>query len=408
MSEPRAIVIVGGGLAGATAAATLRDQGFDGRVVLIGEEREPPYERPPLSKSHLAGATSAQDARVHGDGFYDEHGVELRTAARASSLDIGRRRVLLAGGDELEYDRLLLATGAAPRRPPIPGADGDAVHVLRTLEDARRLRHVIEGGGRLVIVGAGWIGCEVAATARGLGADVTVVEQGARPLGRVLGDRLGDVFADLHRDHGVELLLGAGVDAIEAGGRRVRLATGREISCAGVLLGVGAAPRTALAQAAGLEVRDGVVADSRLRTAAPDIFVAGDVAAALHPRYGRPVRVEHWDNALAQGAAAARAMLGATDPFAGVPYFFSDQYDVGLEYVGLHGPDDAVVIRGEVEARRFQAFWITPDRRVSAALHMNDWDAIDTIRSLVEDGMPVDVASLADESRPLAEAAGRS
>ena len=321
MTDRQTFVIVGGGLAGAKAAETLREEGFDGAVVLIAEEAQLPYERPPLSKSYLAGDSTAEDARVVPEEFYATRRVELRTATRATALDTAAHRLTLSDGEQLAYDRLLIATGAHPRRPPIPGADGDAVHVLRTIDDSDALRAIATGGGRLVVIGAGWIGCEVAATARGLGADVTLVEQAAVPLERVLGSQLGEFFAGLHRRHGVELLMGAGVEAIEDGGRRILLAGGRTLDCDAVLLGVGVAPATALAEAAGLAVDDGIVTDELLRTSAPDVYAAGDVASVAHPRYGRHVRVEHWDTALAQGPAAARSMLGGDDPTRGCRTF---------------------------------------------------------------------------------------
>jgi 3-phenylpropionate/trans-cinnamate dioxygenase ferredoxin reductase subunit len=403
VSDRRMFVIVGGGLAGAKAVEALRAADFAGRIVLVGDETTLPYERPPLSKAYLAGASTVADAQVHDDDFYGAQGVDLLTSTRAASLDTTTHRVRLSDGEQLAYDRLLIATGAAPRRPPIPGADGESVLVLRSLRDADVLRAAIGGGGRLVIIGAGWIGCEVAATARGLGADVTVIEQGSVPLERVLGPRLGQFFADLHRGHGVELLTNSGVASIENGGRMVRLATGRSIECAAVLLAVGVAPATELADAAGIAVDDGITVDDRLRTSAPDVFAAGDVASVMHPRYGRRVRVEHWDTALAQGAAAARSMLDAGEPYAHVPYFFSDQYDLGLEYVGLHDPADDLVIRGSLDEARFQAFWVAPDGTISAGMHVNDWDAIDSIRALVEGRATVDPAQLADPGHALAD-----
>jgi 3-phenylpropionate/trans-cinnamate dioxygenase ferredoxin reductase subunit len=402
VSDRKTFVIVGGGLAGAKAAATLREEGFDGRVVLVADEARSPYERPPLSKSYLAGDSRFADARVHDDGFYSEHRVELLTATRAAALDPGAHQVLLSDGRELRYDRLLIATGAAPRRPPIDGASSDGVRTLRTVADADALRETLGAGARLVVVGAGWIGCEVAATARGLGADVTVIEHGTVPLQRVLGPHIGAFFADLHRSHGVELLTGTGVDRIEHEGRRVQLQDGRTIDADAVLLAVGVSPATALAETAAIGVDDGIVVDEHLRSSAPDVLAAGDVASAFHPRYGRHVRVEHWDNAQAQGVAAARAMLGAADPYTKLPYFFSDQYDLGMEYVGLHDPGDELVIRGSLADRRFQAFWVAADGSVSAGMHVNDWDAIDPIRAIVESRARPDAPRLGDPDQPVA------
>ena len=389
MADRKTFVVVGAGLAGAKAALTLREEGFDGRIVLVGAEPRAPYERPPLSKDYLRGESDADAALVAPEAAYEEHEIELLTGVEAVALDPGGRRVELAAGRPLAYDRLLIATGAVPRRPPIPGAERDGVHVLRTLDDADVLRAALARGGPLAIVGAGWIGCEVAASARQGGVDVTLAEQASQPLERVLGPELGRFFADVHRDHGVDVRTGAQVAAIEGAERveRVRFADGSAVECDTLLLGVGVAPDTRLAVAGGLEVADGIVVDERLRTSAPDVFAAGDVASAAHPRYGRRVRVEHWANALEQGPAAARSMLGRGAPYDAVPYFFTDQYDVGIEYVGLHGPGDRLELRGEPDVSGFQAFWTAPDGRVTAGMHVNDWDAIDAIKARVGDAI---------------------
>jgi 3-phenylpropionate/trans-cinnamate dioxygenase ferredoxin reductase subunit len=388
VSDRRTFVIVGGGLAGAKAAETLRAEGFDGRILIVGAEPELPYERPPLSKGYLAGSSTLAQARVHPEGFYVEQDIEVLTGTRAIGLDPGARRLELADGTVLHYHRLLIATGAVPRRPPIPGALAEGVGILRTVADADALREAARPGRRIAVIGAGWIGSEVAATARGLGAEVTLIEHASTPLKRILGPRLGSFFADLHRAHGVELLTGASVDRIEDG-RRIRLADGRSIECDAVLLGVGVGPATALAEAAGLAIDDGILTDAHLRTSAPGVFAAGDVASAYHPLYGRHVRVEHWATAGAQGVAAARSMLGVGDAYAELPFFFSDQYDAGLEYVGLHGPRDRLVINGSMAERRFQALWIGQDEAVTAGMHVNDWDATDGFRRLIEGRMPV-------------------
>jgi 3-phenylpropionate/trans-cinnamate dioxygenase ferredoxin reductase component len=401
VSDRRTFVIIGGGMAGAKAAESLRAEGYDDRLVLVSAEAELPYERPPLSKSYLAGESTAAEARVHDEAFYAEHDVELLSGRAASRLDPGAHRVELDDGSSLEYERLLIATGAIPRRPPIDGADQDGVHVLRTIADSDALRAILEPGARLAIIGAGWIGCEVAASARGLGADVTLLEQAGSPLEAVLGLELGAFFAQLHRSHGVNLVTGARVAAIEAG--RVRLGDGSTVECDAVLLGVGVAPATALAEAAGLELENGIACDERLRTSAPDVFAAGDVAAAVHPRFGRRIRVEHWANAGDQGTYVAKSMLGSEEPYAALPYFFSDQYDLGLEYLGLHTADDRLVTRGDVDGAQFQAFWVGGDGRVSAGMHVNDWDATDPIRRLLERDVPVDERQLADAGVPLDE-----
>jgi 3-phenylpropionate/trans-cinnamate dioxygenase ferredoxin reductase component len=401
----KTFVIVGAGMAGAKAAETLREQGFDGRVVLVGKEPERPYERPPLSKGYLMGQSPFDDAHVHPEAFYAEQRIELVTGTTVTGLDLAGHSVALDDGRTLGYDRLLLATGAVPRRPPIAGTDLDGVHLLRTVGDSDALRRVFEGGGALAVIGAGWIGCEVAAAARSKGVDVTLIEYAAQPLEGVLGPRLGAFFADVHRAEGVRLLTGARVEALEGAGRveAVRLADGTRIECGAAVIGVGVEPDTRLAEAAGLQVEAGVLADEHLRTSDPDVFAAGDVANAVRPRYGRRVRVEHWANALEQGPAAARSMLGGGEPFDALPYFFTDQYDVGIEYVGLHSPSDRLVVRGRPEERRFQAFWVGDDGRLTAGMHVNEWDSIEAIKQLVGDGASIDPKQLGDDAVPLDE-----
>jgi 3-phenylpropionate/trans-cinnamate dioxygenase ferredoxin reductase subunit len=377
-------------MAGGKAALTLREEGFDGRVVLVGAERHAPYERPPLSKDYLRGESEAGQALIEPAEGYGEKGIELLAGTEAVALDTEAHRLGLADGSEIAYDRLLIATGAVPRRLPIPGAELDRVQTVRTLDDVDVLRAALADGGRLAVVGGGWIGCEVAASARMLGAEVAIVELADQPLERVLGPELGEFYAGVHRSHGVEVLTGAQVAAIEGAGKveRLRLADGRTLGCDAVVIGVGVAPDTRLAEAGGLDVDDGVVVDEHLAASAPDVFAAGDVASAFHPRYGRRVRVEHWANALEQGPAAARAMLGGTDPYDALPYFFSDQYDVGMEYVGLHGDGDRLVIRGDLDPAGFRAFWVDAGGHVTAGIHINDWDAIEDIKRLVADAAP--------------------
>ena len=402
MPPERTIAIAGAGLAGAKAAETLREEGFDGRVVLIGAEFERPYERPPLSKDHLRGEAGRDDVYVHPPGFYAAHDIELRTGSRVTSLDAGRRRLALDDGEQLAFDALLLATGAEPRRLRIPGADLDGVRYLRTLADSDALRERLATAAHVVIVGGGWIGCEVAASARTLGRAVTLVEPLPVPLERVLGREIGAVFAGLHADHGVRLRLGTGVAAFEGAGRVERVVTtdGRAIEADLVVVGVGVRPRAELAAAAGLDVGDGILVDGRLETSAHGIFAAGDVAAQRHPTLGR-LRVEHWHNALEQGPAAARAMLGAATAYARLPYFFSDQYDAGMEYAG-HAPRwDRVVLRGDPEQRAFLAFWLR-EGRVLAGMNFNVWDVTDDIQALIAGGEPVDERRLADPDVPLA------
>ena len=397
MSETH--VIVGAGLAGAKAAETLREGGFDGRVVLLGAEPDRPYERPPLSKDYLRGESERDAAYVHPPEFYEQHDVELRTEAVVEAIDLGAREVALVGGERIGFARLLLATGAEPRR--LPGVEG--VHYLRDFRDSDALRAMLDQGGRMAVIGAGWIGCEVAASARQKGLEVTLIEQASAPLEGVLGRELGEIYAAVHRDHGVEVVTSATVEAIEGG--RVALAGGRAVECDHVVVGIGVAPRTALAEAAGLEVENGILVDERLRASADGVFAAGDVANAAHPLLGTRLRVEHWHNALEQGPAAARSMLGTGEPYDRIPYFFSDQYDVGMEYAGYAAEWDEVVFRGDVDGREFIAFWLK-DGRVLAGMNVNIWDVTDDIQALIRSGATVDPARLRDPDVELASLGG--
>ena len=400
-------VIVGAGMAGGKAAETLREEGFDGRIVLLGAEPDRPYERPPLSKDYLRGEAERQTIYLQEDaGWYAEHDVELRPSTVVASLDVADNVVVLADGERVGYDRLLLATGAEPKRLPIPGADLAGVHVLRTVADSDALRDVLDTGGRLVVVGAGWIGCEVAASARQRGMEVAVIEPQSVPLERVLGPELGAFYRDVHLDHGVELRLGGGVEAFEGADRveRVRTSDGASVDCDAVVVGIGVAPRTELAEGV-LDVDDGVVVDAGLRASVDGVFAAGDVANHDHPLLGR-LRVEHWANALEQGPAAARAMLGQDVAYERVPYFFSDQYDVGMEYAGHSRPGDEVVFRGDPATREFIAFWLR-DGRVTAGMNVNVWDVNEQIQALVREGATVEVGRLTDSDVELDEVVAR-
>jgi 3-phenylpropionate/trans-cinnamate dioxygenase ferredoxin reductase subunit len=400
-------VVVGASLAGGKAVEALRAEGFAGRLVLIGDESERPYERPPLSKGYLLGSEEREKVFVHEAGWYAEHGVELRLSTVVTSIDRAAREVVLDGGERIGYDRLLLATGSVVRRLDVPGADLAGVEYLRRLGDADRISAMLATDRRVVVIGGGWIGLELAAAARLREASVTLVEVLDLPLQRVLGDELGRIFADLHREHGVELRLGVGVREIRGAGGAVSsvvLADGTELPADLVLVGVGIAPAVALAEAAGLAVDNGVLVDAALRTSDPDIFAAGDVANAEHPLLGERVRVEHWANALNGGPAAARAMLGQEVSYDQIPYFFSDQYDLGMEYAGWAPPGryDQVVFRGDVPGREFIAFWLR-DGRVVAGMNVNIWDVSDDIQDLIRAGGAVDPARLTDPKVPLAE-----
>jgi 3-phenylpropionate/trans-cinnamate dioxygenase ferredoxin reductase component len=408
MAVEDTMVVVGGGLTGAKAAETLRSEGFDGRVVLIAEEPERPYERPPLSKDYLNGGKERDVIYVHDAGWYGEHDVELRTGVRAVSLDPAAHEVELDGGERLGYRALLLATGAAPRRLPLPGADLDGVHYLRTAADSDALKASLSSGDRnVVVVGAGWIGLEVAAAARSYGNTVTVVEPQPQPLRAVLGDQIGAVFAQLHRDKGVDLRLSTGVREFRGDGSRVQavVTDAGEVPADVVVVGVGVIPRTELAETGGLEIANGVVVDASLRTSAPDVYAAGDIAFWPHPRYGRRIRVEHWANALNGGPVAAKAMLGQEVTYDRLPYFFTDQYDLGMEYSGLSGADASVVTRGDTGSGEYIAFWLE-DGRVQAAMNVNVWDVTDDLQELVRANRPVDTARLADPDVPLKDLLG--
>ncbi len=385
-------VIVGAGLAGAKAAEALREQGYDGELILFGDEQLPPYERPPLSKSYLMGNSPWEEAVVHPEPWYADHEIDLRLGARVSALHPDEHAI--EAGERISYDKLLLATGSTPRH--LPG--DDALLHLRRRGDSDAIKATF-GDGRLVIVGGGWIGLEVAAAARQAGTEVTVLETLGVPLQTAIGPELGQVFADLHLEHGVDLRTGVKVAELYSGG--VRLRDGTPIDADAVLIAIGARPNTDLAEAAGLAVDNGVLVDAALRTSHPDIYATGDIANAEHPFLGRRVRVEHWANALNQPATAAAAMLGKPASYAELPYFYTDQYDLGMEYVGLAQEYADVVFRGDRAAREFIAFWLDGDQRVLAGMNVNVWDVVEPIKALISSRAPVDPKRLADPDIPL-------
>jgi 3-phenylpropionate/trans-cinnamate dioxygenase ferredoxin reductase subunit len=400
------VVIAGAGLAGANAAFALRELGYGGRVVLVGEEAEPPYERPPLSKQYLRGESVLSDSYVRPEAEYDSAGIELLRGRRAVTLDPSINRLNLDDGTNLTYGALLIATGAEPRRLGAGGAFIPGTHYLRTAADADAIRTAAVDASSIVVIGGGWIGSEVAASLRQLGHAVALVSNLPRPLERVLGPEVAEAYRLVHAAHGVRLENGH-VSAIEGGERveAVRLSNGRRIPADLVVVGVGAAPRIKLATRGGLETRQGGIAvDEYLRTSVPNIYAAGDVAAAWHPRYGRHLRVEHWDNAIEQGKAAAANILGARQPYVRTPYFYSDQYELGMEYRGYAPEWGRVVVRGDLQGGEFLAFWIA-DSRVIAAMNVNVWDQGDALLRLVESERRVEVERLADPSVSLAEAA---
>ena len=401
-------VIVGGGLAGAKAAEALRDQGYDGRLTLVGDEEHLPYERPPLSKGYLAGSDARESFDVHDADWYAEHKVTLVLGKAATTLDAVAHQVGLVDGTTIGYDKLLLATGSRARQLPLPGAGAVGVFTLRTVEDSDRISAAITAGGRLAMIGGGWIGMEITANARQRGADVTVIEAAAVPLGAVLGPELAQVFLDLHREHGVTFQLDAQVSEITTYDSKVagvRLGDGTLVEADAVVVGIGAQPNLGLAESAGLQIDNGVLVDEALQTSDPDIVAAGDIANHLHPVLGRRVRVEHWANALNQPGVAAATMLGGRTPYTELPYFFTDQYDLGMEYVGYAPPGSyaRVVTRGDVGGREFIAFWLDSTDRVLAGMNVNVWDVVDDVKALILSGGPVDTDRLADPSRPLAD-----
>jgi len=391
-------VVVGASLAGGTAAVTLREEGFDGRLVLVGAEPELPYERPPLSKEYLRGEAPFEKSLVRPPEWYREHEIELRLGTPALRVDPAERAVELAGGERILYDKVLVATGARNRRPPIPGLELEGVHDLRTLADADRIRAEIAPGRKAVVVGMGFIGSEVTASLREQGLDVAAVEGFQVPLQRVLGEEVGRTLAALHADHGVQTILGEHVAALEGSGRveRVVTAGGRRLDCDFVVVGVGVEPVTDVVAGTGVELDDGILVDELCRTSVEGVFAAGDVANHHHPIFRRRVRVEHWLNAIEQGAAAARSMLGKGSPYEEIHWFWSDQYDENLQYAGHHTGWDELVVRGSLEERKFVAFYVT-NGVVQAAVALNRGRDLRRSIPLIRAQAPVDPGALCDE-----------
>lgn len=404
MTTSSTFIIVGGGLAGAKAAEALREKDFDGHIVLFSDEDELPYERPPLSKDFLAGKKSLDDFTVDKSSWYRDHNIDLRLGTTVAALDLAAHTVTLPDDTTVGYDKLLLATGSRSKRPPIPGSQAFGVHFLRSVADAAALTAALTEGSSLAIVGGGWIGLEVAAGARQRGVAVTVVETAPLPLG-VLGSEVAEIFTALHREHGVDFRLGSTVEEITtADGKAtgLRLGDGSTVDADAVLVAVGAAPNIEIAEDAGLAVGDGgVLVDASLQTSDPDVFAVGDIAAAQNPLLDTRIRTEHWANALKQPAVAAAGMLGKSAEYDELPYFFTDQYDLGMEYVG-HAPDYAqVVFRGDVDGREFTAFWLDGDNRILAGMNVNIWEGLDDIKALIRARRPVDPAKLTDSEQSL-------
>ena len=405
MSRER-ILIVGAGLAGARAAAVLREEGFDGEVLLIGAEPRLPYHRPPLSKGYLRGEERFEDQLVNPAGSYAEHDIELRLDTRATAIDARRKVVVLDRGEQVPYDRLLVTTGGRNRALTVPGAHREGIFQLRTVEDCDRIRTAVRGARRAVVIGFGFIGCEVAASLRQLGLEVAVVEGQRVPLARVLGDEVGEVLAGIHRDKGVDLVLEDSVAAMEGEVRveRVRTTKGRLLECDLVIAGIGILPNAELLAAAGAAAENGVLVDERCRTSLPDVYAAGDLANHRHPIFGR-LRVEHWNNAYQQGRFAARSMLGKDDPYDYLHSFWSDQYEHLIEYVGFAAGWDRLVFRGRPRDRKFLGFYLKAGIVCAAVGLDRGGDPEDpktdgelkVIADLIRNRTPVDAAKLSDE-----------
>ncbi|GAA1877706.1 NAD(P)/FAD-dependent oxidoreductase [Lapillicoccus jejuensis] len=403
---PERVVVVGGGLAGARTAETLRDAGYDGSITLFAAENHLPYDRPPLSKGFLQGETPREETVLHPQEWYDEKKIDLKLGTAVTAVEAHDKQVRATDGSSTPYDVLVLATGSSPRRLDLPGADLGGVVVLRTVDDAQALRDSFEEGRRLVVIGGGWIGLEVAASARQAGVEVTVLENAAQPLVGVVGEEIGAFFAALHRDHGVDVRTGVEVESIEAaeGSHKagsVRLKDGTSVAADLVLLGVGATPNVDVARGAGLQIGEsgGVLVDAQGRSSDASIFAVGDIAEAETPALGdgERVRTEHWATANDRPEATAAAIVGKDDAFDKLPFFYSDQYDLGLEYSGHGSKDDEVVVRGSLEKGEFVAFWLDKTGRVRAGMNVNVWDVQDDIQKVIASGKAVDKAELADE-----------
>lgn len=398
MTDQQTFVIVGANLAGGRAAFALRTEGFTGRVVLIGAEPDPPYERPPLSKEFLRGDFTRERLYIAKPEVYEQQNLELRLGVRATSVHTQQRAVELETGERIPYDKLLLATGASPRKLTVPGSDLEGIYELRTIEDAAQIAGELEPERRLCVVGAGFVGAEIAASAKMKGLDVTVIEALPVPLLRALGDEMGGIYADIHRDHGVHLHTNEAIDNFQGQTRVERVITNaaRGIDCDFVVVGVGVEPATGLAEEAGIDVDNGILVNEYCETSAADVYACGDVANYFHPLLGHRLRVEHWSNAQNQAVAAAKSMLGVREPYVDIPWFWSDQYDLNLQYVGHATTWDEVALRGDVTGRKFTAFYIEGGK-LRAALAVNRHRDIRHARELIRQGVEIESAKLKDE-----------
>jgi 3-phenylpropionate/trans-cinnamate dioxygenase ferredoxin reductase component len=407
---PPTFVIVGASLAGVSAAASLREEGFEDEVILIGAEPHYPYERPLLSKEYLRGEAPFEKTLVRPAAFYEEYRIQMHLGARVTRVDPAAKVVHCESGDRFNYDKLLVATGVRNRRPPIPGLNLEGVLNLRSVEDADALRSQLVPGRRAVVVGMGFIGCEVAASLRQKGVEVVALEPSPTPLFRALGQQVGEVLAAVHRDHGVDTVFGDVVTGFEGERSVERVITrgGRRLECDFVVAAVGVEPAVECLTATGIELDDGVVVDELCRSTAADVYAAGDVANHFHPVFGRRIRIEHWQNAMRQASAAARSMLGKGRPYDDVPWFWSDQYDMNLQYAGFHRDSKQIVVRGNLARREFLAFYVT-DGRVEAIAALNRGRDLRRAMHLINARTIVDPRHLEDEDvdlRSLARAEG--
>jgi len=405
MTRRQTFLIVGGGLAGAKAAEALRSEDFGGRVVFIGDESERPYNRPPLSKDYLQGKTEKEKIYVHPQTWYDDNDVELRLNCPATLIDVTAHRLTVHSGEQFDYDKLLLTTGSSPRHLKVPGSDLDGVLYLRRVADCEAIKAAFVTAKRVAIIGAGWVGLETAAAARAAGIEVTVLETAELPLVRVLGSEVAELFLKLHTRNGVTMDMSVEVAEITGVEHRVtgvRLTNGRQIDADVVVVGIGITPNFELAEASGLTIDNGIVVDEYLQSSDPDVFAAGDVANTWYPLLDRHLRLEHWSAALNQGLVAAANMMGRAVVYDRVPYFYSDQYDLGMEYSGFvdSGHYDQIIFRGEVAGGKYIVFWLDQGR-VLAGMNVNVWEVADVIADLVRLGKPIDVARLQDPKVPL-------
>jgi 3-phenylpropionate/trans-cinnamate dioxygenase ferredoxin reductase subunit len=395
VSSSETICIVGTGLAGGSAAPALREAGFSGRVILVGAEGELPYDRPPLSKAYLTGKMPLEKLWLRPSAYYAEHGIELRTGV-ALALDPNGRRLEISDGGSISYERLLIATGSAARELAVPGARLDGVLTVRSLQDADRLRARLESRPRVLVVGAGFLGCELAAAARSLGCEVKIVEVGSAPMA-AMGGQVSHFVAELHLSHGVPIECTASVVELRGQAKleEVVLGDGRLVPCDVALVCVGAGPRLALTTGTGLVADGAIPVDTSCRSSDPNIFAAGDVAAMWHPKLGRRVRLEHWDNAVRQGRHAARAMMGDRSPYEAIPYFWSEQYDAMLQQVGLPETASELVLRGQPGEPRFSVFGLNGGLVVSCVA-INQFRDLSAARRMIGSGQRVAASSLAD------------